>query len=138
MHLLLLPFLLAVSAKPVKIEPMLRNLETRRGRHLLQLIRDITEIQFSDLSAPLTDDVVVMAFRLTERVPYIGPIGNLEDDFKGLEQVEAPVDRCQADPPLLLMKRAIDLLRTLRRQRRGEFLINQEPGMAHSESVFSD
>jgi len=72
-------------AKPKKIQLMIDYLITCRLRHFFGPIRNVTKIQFNDIPACLTDDMVVMILQLTNFILDARPIGDFENDSQGLE-----------------------------------------------------
>ena len=78
--------------------------------HFSSPVRYITEIQLNHSPAFLTDDMMVMAIRIAKSIFDIGPNRDPKNDSKGLEKIEAPIDRGKPDLPPLLMKGAVEIL----------------------------
>jgi len=137
-HDVLLRFLLTGFTVTVKTELMFRNLIARGLRDSLGPVRDTAKKELHRLSASFTGDMVMMFPGFTELIPHNRFIDGLKNNSKGFEKIEAPVDGGQADLSPLVTERPVEVLGTKGIPGRGEFLIDQESGMAQFQFILTN
>jgi hypothetical protein len=89
---------------------MIGDLITCGLHHLPGPFRDITKVQFDDMTACFTDNMVMVILQLTEFIPNSRTIYKFEDNSHGLEQIERSIDGSQPNPSLFFTEALIKLL----------------------------